>query len=208
MRVTVLDRRGALPVLEGLAVITGKQRLERLVREMSGWQETRSSSWVRLGDPACCPAQMCALDHQEKQRQAVVGLQSPQQLPHGRGGRGSDGPRCPWVPAQSWPWDNTAIQQRPVTLLEEGHSCLWHFSTFNSISSAPGCFSRLELWPCCCDPWPMWCGRCTWLAVSRLGPAQPGLCHTWHWHCGSCCCQLQSQRSTWRLLTSFLLPKY
>lgn len=36
MRVTILDRRGALPVLEGLAVITGKQRLERLVREMPG----------------------------------------------------------------------------------------------------------------------------------------------------------------------------
>lgn len=32
----ILDQRGALPVLEGLAVITGKQRLERLVREMPG----------------------------------------------------------------------------------------------------------------------------------------------------------------------------
>lgn len=38
------------------------------------------------------------------------------------------------------------------TLPEEGHSCLWHFSIFNSISSAPGCFSRLELCQCCCDP--------------------------------------------------------
>lgn len=36
MRVTVLDQRGALPVLEGLAVIPGKQRLERLVRKMPG----------------------------------------------------------------------------------------------------------------------------------------------------------------------------
>lgn len=36
MRVTILDQRGALPVLEGLAVITGKQGLERLVREMAG----------------------------------------------------------------------------------------------------------------------------------------------------------------------------
>lgn len=32
----ILDQRGALPVLEGLAVTTGKQRLERLVREMPG----------------------------------------------------------------------------------------------------------------------------------------------------------------------------
>lgn len=34
--VTLLDQRGALLVLEGLAAITDKQRLERLVREMPG----------------------------------------------------------------------------------------------------------------------------------------------------------------------------
>lgn len=33
---TLLDQRGALPVLEGLEAVTDKQRLERLVREMPG----------------------------------------------------------------------------------------------------------------------------------------------------------------------------
>lgn len=35
MKVTLLDLRGTVPVLEGMAAITAEQRLETLVREMS-----------------------------------------------------------------------------------------------------------------------------------------------------------------------------